>query len=61
MALTYRLYGKRGKTSGILSAYGGQKVGPGCILVAKEHSPRILEVLREYKVNLEAVQLYVRK
>ena len=61
MALTYRLYGKKGKTSGILSVYEGQKVGPGCILLPAEHAPRILEVLREYKVHWEAAQLYARR
>ena len=61
MALTYRLYGKKGKTSGILSVYEGQKVGPGCILVPAEHAARILEVLREYKVHWETAQLYARR
>jgi len=60
MALTYRLYGKRKKASGTLSVYRGQKVGLGCILVPAEHAPRILEVLREYKVRWEAAQLYAR-
>jgi len=61
MALTYRLYGKKGKASGILSVYEGQKVGPGCILVPAEHAARILEVLRKYKVYLEATELYTRR
>lgn len=52
---------KKGKTSGILSIYEGQKVGPGCILVPAEHAARILEVLREYKVHWETAQLYVRR
>jgi predicted nucleotidyltransferase len=61
MALTYRLYGKKGKTSGMLSVYEGQKVGSGCILVPAEHAARILEVLREYKVHWETAQLYARR
>jgi len=61
MALTYQLYGKKGKASGILSVYGGQKIGPGCILVPAEHETKILEVLREYKVRWEAAQLYARR
>jgi len=60
MALTYRLYGKKKGASGILSAYGGRRVGPGCLLVPTEHAARILEVLREYKVNVEVDQLYAR-
>jgi len=61
MALTYQLYGKKGKASAILSVYGGQKIGPGCILVPAEHETKILEVLREYKVRWEAAQLYARR
>lgn len=57
MALTYRLYGKK-KSSGILNLCAGRKVGPGCILVPTEHTTRILEVLREYRVDVKTYQLY---
>jgi len=61
MALTYRLYGKKGRAAGILSIYRGQKVGSGCILVPTEHSAKVLEVLLEHKVSGEATQLYACK
>ncbi|MGQ9543434.1 MAG: nucleotidyltransferase domain-containing protein [Candidatus Bathyarchaeia archaeon] len=60
MSLTYRLYGKGGRPRGVLSVYGGRKIRPGCILIPTEHTQKILEVLKEYKVKWETIKLYTR-
>ena len=58
--LLYMLYGKKGlRKRGILSRLGGDKICDGCIIVPAENSAPLLRILREYRVKIRVLDVYV--
>lgn len=62
--IDYKLFGRvvgQRSYEGVVKKYGGKRLGRGCFLIPKESSDYVLNLLKEYKLSYELMEVYLPK